>query len=99
MVDVTGPLAGNPVGEQLVTVTIEKVTPDGTIHFSGVHIFAATAFGSLTTHDKCTIVPNGHVHNIWTIVESAAIGTVDIQGSVDLEVGLVDVRYHGRVCV
>jgi hypothetical protein len=98
MIEATGPMAGHPVGEQLVTVTIQKLTPGGTIHFTGVHIFDVTDFGPMTTHDKGTIAPNGHVHNILTIVDGAS-GSINVHGSVDLAAGLVDIRYHGRVCV
>jgi hypothetical protein len=98
VVEITGPFAGHPVGEQLVTVTIQKTTPGGTIHFTGVHIFDVTAYGPLTTHDKGTIAPNGQVHNILTIVEGAATGTINVLGTADLAIGRVDIRYFGRVC-
>jgi hypothetical protein len=98
VVELTGPLAGHPIGEQLVTVTVQKMTPGGTIHFTGVHIFDITAYGPLTTHDKGTIAPNGQVHNILTIVEGAATGTINVHGTVDLAIGLVDIHYFGRVC-
>lgn len=95
--ELTGPLAGHPVGTQLVTVTIQKITPGGTIHFTGVHDFADTAFGPMTTSDEGTIAPNGQVHNTLTIVEGAS-GIVTAFGAVDLSTGHVDIRYNGRIC-
>jgi hypothetical protein len=96
-IEITGPLAGHPVGEQLVWVTIQKVTPDGVVHFTGIHIIADSAFGPMTTYDKGSIAPNGRVHNTVTIVEGAS-GTITVHGTVDLTQGIVDIAYRGRVC-
>jgi hypothetical protein len=96
-VELTGPLAGHPVGKQLVWATIQKITPGGTVHTTGTHIFDDTAFGPLTTLDKATITPSGRVHNTMTVVEGGS-GTVTVYGTLNLETGVADVVYRGRVC-
>lgn len=97
VVETTGPIAGNPVGTQLVWVTVEKVTPGGTVHFTGVHVFENTAFGDFTTRDSGVITPNGRVHNTLRVVEGGA-GQLNVRGQVDLATGVVDVAYSGRLC-
>lgn len=98
VIEITGPLSGHTPGTQLTTVTIEKVTPGGTIHFTGIHVFETTDFGPMTTSDKGQITPQGRGHNVLTIVEGAS-GSINVHAEVDFETGLIDLWYHGRVCV
>ena len=97
VIELTGPLAGHTPGTKLTTITIHRATPGGTIHFTGVHDFETTDFGPLVTHDVGTIAPNGQGHNTLTVVEGGA-GFVSVQGTADLTTGLIDIRYHGRIC-
>lgn len=97
VVELTGPLGGTPVGEKLVEVTVQKVTPGGAIHFTGIHEFQSTAFGDLVTHDRGTIAPSGRVHNTLTVVEGGS-GFISVHGTVDLAAGVVDVQGRGRIC-
>jgi hypothetical protein len=96
-VELTGPLAGHPEGEKLVEVTIHKVTPGGTIHFTGIHIFDDTDFGRMVTHDQGSIAPNGRVRNTLVIVEGGS-GFVNVYGIAELSTGAIDISYNGRVC-
>jgi hypothetical protein len=97
IIELTGPLEGQAAGTQLVWVTIQKITPGGTIHFTGTHHFDTTALGAFSTSDTGTIAPNGNVHNTLNIVDGAS-GVITAEGVVDLTTGLVDLDYHGRVC-
>lgn len=98
LIEATGPLAGQAPGTQLVWVTIEKILPGGTIQFTSIHVFETSGIGPFTTHDKGTIAPNGTVHNTLTIAEGGS-GVIEGHGHVDLATGIVDVRYHGSVCM
>ena len=97
VLELTGPLAGHTPGNKLTTITIQRVTPGGTIHFIGMHDFETTDFGPLVTHDVGTIAPNGHGHDKLTVVEGGA-GFAIFQGTADFSTGLLDLRYHGRIC-
>jgi hypothetical protein len=98
LVDATGPGAGHPAETQLAWTTIQKITPGGTVHTTGIHIFLDTErFGPMTTHDKGLIAPNGRFHNTLTVVEGGS-GMITVHGTVDYGTGLVDSTYRGHVC-
>jgi hypothetical protein len=90
----TGPLAGTVVG----TVVVEKVAPDGTIHYSASHTFTGTEFGDFTTSDKGTVTSTGRIHNALTIIDGGS-GSFHVHGVVDFATGAEQLRYHGRICV
>lgn len=98
IVEHAGPLAGKPAGEKLVTVTVQKVTPGGAIHFTAVHEFQSTVFGELVTHDRGTIAPSGRLHSALTVVEGGS-GFISVYGTADLSSGLIDVVGRGRICI
>lgn len=93
----TGPLAGNVPGSKLFTETVQKVTPGGTTFYTGNHAFETTDLGSFSTHDVGLITPLGRVNSTLTLVEGGS-GLISAHGAVDLASGLLEIRYHGRVC-
>lgn len=97
VVEATGELGGQPAGTHLVVVTVQHVTPGGTVHFTGVHTFETATLGTLVTSDKGSIAPNGRAHNTLTIVEGGS-GSISVHGTADLATGLIDATYRGRVC-
>jgi hypothetical protein len=92
--DGTGSLAGLIVG----TVVVEKISADGTIHYSAAHTFTDNALGEFTTTDKGTVTSTGRIHNALTIT-SGGSGTFHVHGVVDFATGAEQLRYHGRVCI
>lgn len=97
VVESTGPLSGLAPGEKLVTATIQKITPGGTIHYTAIHVFESTVFGTVVTHDKGTITPSGQVSLMLTVVEGGS-GFVSVHGTADMATGAVNVEGKGRIC-
>jgi hypothetical protein len=96
-IEATGPMAGTPPGTKFVTAVIHSITPGGTIHFTSVHEWPVTDFGPMKSSDVGHINPNGRGHMKLTIVEGGS-GFIQVHSLADLNTGIVDVRYHGRVC-
>jgi hypothetical protein len=90
---VTGDLEGSMTAE----VSLERITPGGTIHFTGVHYFAGSQFGNFQTSDRGLMTPNGRVNNDLRIVDGAS-GFIKSHGTVDPSTLTFHVWYHGRVC-
>jgi hypothetical protein len=78
-------------------VTLEKITPGGTIHFAGVHDFTGSQFGDFQTSDRGVVAPSGRVNNDLRIVDGAD-GFIKSHGSIDLSTLTIHLWYHGRVC-
>jgi hypothetical protein len=96
-IEATGPMAGTPPGTKFVTAVIQSITPGGTIHFTSIHEWPVTDFGPMKSSDVGHINPNGRGHMLLTIVEGGS-GFIQVHSLTDLNTGIVDVRYHGRVC-
>lgn len=88
---VTGELGGDGSS---VTALVE---PRGPRHFTGTHTFTSDMFGAFTTSDSIVVSASGRVNNTMTITDGAS-GMFHSHGTVDLATGLIEVRYHGRVC-
>ncbi len=93
----TGPLAGNAPDSKLFSETVQKVTRGGTTFYTGNHAFETIALGAFSTHDTGLITPHGRVNSTLTIFEGGS-GAISAHGAVDLATGLLEIRYHGRVC-
>jgi hypothetical protein len=89
----TDSLGGTVVGQTY----IERITPGGTIHFSGVLEFANTDYGDFVTTDEGITTPNGRVNTTLSLIEGGT-GFISSHGWVDFTSLEFEFRQHGRIC-
>ncbi len=97
IVSLTGELSGQPAGDKITTVTVQRVTPGGTTLFTGSHHIVSATLGELVTADRGEILPNGRIQDLMKIVEGGS-GNVMVSGTLDLSTGIAEVDYWGQVC-
>jgi hypothetical protein len=89
----TESLGGTVTGETF----IERITPGGTIHFSGILVFENTDYGDFVTTDDGTTAPNGRVNTTLRLIEGGS-GFISSHGWVDFTTLEFEFRQHGRIC-
>ncbi len=97
IMSLTGELSGQPVGDKITTVAVQRTTPAGTVLMTGSHHIVSSTLGELVTADQGEILPNGHVEDLLKIIEGGS-GVIKVSGTLNLATGIANVNYWGRVC-
>jgi hypothetical protein len=98
-----GELVGNNIefplfgGTVFVTNTVNKTTPGGTLHFTGVLDFVETEYGTFGATSKGVVAPNGKLNITVTIEDGDATGFFTTHG-VFYPDGSFDADWKGRIC-
>jgi hypothetical protein len=77
---------------------VNKSTPGGVLHFTGLNVYTDTDFGTFSATTKGQVTPNFQLHVAITIVEGAT-GKFTTHGSFDPLTGNWELFYQGQICV
>jgi hypothetical protein len=77
--------------------TVNKITPGGVLHFTGLNYYTGTDYGDFVATTKGQVTPNGQLIFTITVIEGGS-GQFTAHGTF-AENGDWDVLYRGRICV
>ena len=92
---VTGDAFGGTV---LGANTVTKITPGGVLHFTGVNEYTGTDYGDFQTTTKGNVTPGGKLR-ISIQISEGATGHFTTLGTFDINTGVWELQYRGRICV